>query len=149
LEEIVGTANGCNIPEDLYYLVDKHVWVRHEADGLATVGITDVAQHLAGKVIAVSPKKVGRALAKGQSAATVESGKWVGPVPVPVSGELVAVNDALKATPTLVNQDPYGAGWIVRLKPLKWDEESAELVTGDQGVAIYQQHLDEKGISCT
>jgi glycine cleavage system H protein len=149
LEDTVGTANGCNIPEDLYYLVDKHVWVRHEADGLATVGITDVAQHLAGKVIAVSPKKVGKALAKGQSAATVESGKWVGPVPVPVSGELVAVNDTLKANPTLVNQDPYGAGWIVRLRPLKWDEESADLVTGDQGVAAYQQHLNEKGISCT
>lgn len=145
----MATANGCNIPEDLYYLVEKHVWVRHEADGLATIGITDVAQHLAGKVIAVGPKKVGKVLAKGQSAATVESGKWVGPVSVPVSGELVAVNDTLKANPTLVNTDPYGAGWIVRLNPQKWDEESVELVTGAAGVAAYQQHLNDKGISCT
>ena len=97
-------ANGCNIPEDLYYLVDKHVWVRYESDSLVTVGITDVAQHMAGKVIAVSPKKVGKALTKGQSAGTVESGKWVGPVQVPVNGELVAVNDALKTNPGLINQ---------------------------------------------
>jgi glycine cleavage system H protein len=148
LEEIVGTANGCNIPEDLYYLVEKHIWARRESDVLVTVGITDVAQHLAGKVIAVSPKKVGKALAKGQSAGTVESGKWVGPVPLPVGGELVAINDALKGNPGLINQEPYGAGWIVKLKPLNWDEESKDLVTGDQGVAAYQQHLDDKGISC-
>src|SRR5574337_997861 len=141
MEEIVAIANRCNIPEELYYLVDKHVWVRHESDSLATIGITDVAQHLAGKVIAVSPKKVGRALSKGQSAGTVESGKWVGPVPVPVGGELIAVNTALKANPGLLNQDPYGAGWIVKLKPLNWEGESQDLVTGERGVAAYQQLL--------
>ena len=140
-------ANGCNIPEDLYYLVDKHVWVRYESDSLVTIGITDVAQHMAGKVIAVSPKKVGKALTKGQSAGTVESGKWVGPVQVPVNGELVAVNDALKTNPGLINQDPYGAGWIVKLKPLNWAEDSKDLATGDQGVAEYQQSLNDKGIS--
>jgi len=148
MEDIVGLANGCNIPEDLYYLVDKHVWARYESDVLVTVGITDVAQHLAGKVIAVSPKKVGRTLTKGQSAGTVESGKWVGPVPAPVGGELVAVNDALKGNPGLINQDPYGAGWIVKLKPLNWDEDSKDLVTGDTGVAEYQRALDDKGITC-
>jgi|SRR5579875_1669132 glycine cleavage system H protein len=142
-------ANGCNIPEELYYLVDKHVWARLEADSLVTVGITDVAQHLAGKVIAVSAKKVGKVFNKGQSAGTVESGKWVGPVPLPVSGELVATNDALKKNPGLLNQDPYGAGWIVKVKPSRWEEESKELVTGAAGVAAYQQLLDEKGIHCT
>lgn len=144
----MGTANGCNIPQDLFYLIEKHIWVRRESDTLVTVGITDVAQHLAGKVIAVSPKKVGKALAKGQSAGTVESGKWVGPVPLPVGGELVAINDTLKGNPGLINSDPYGAGWIVKLKPINWDEDSKDLVTGDQGVAIYQQALDDKGIAC-
>lgn len=144
----MGTANGCNIPEDLYYFVDKHIWVRRESDALVTIGITDVAQHLAGKVIAVSPKKVGKVLTKGQSAGTVESGKWVGPVPVPVGGELVAINDTLKGHPGLINQDPYGSGWIVKLKPLNWDEDSKDLVTGEQGVAVYQQALDEKDIAC-
>ena len=144
----MATANGCNIPEELYYLVEKHVWVRLESDTSVTIGITDVAQHLAGKVIAVSPKKVGKVLGKGQSAGTVESGKWVGPVQLPVGGELVAVNEALKANPGLVNQDPYGAGWIVKVKPTNWDEESKELVTGAAGIAVYQQLLNEKGIVC-
>ncbi len=144
----MATANGCNIPEDLYYLVDKHVWVRLEADTSVTIGITDVAQHLAGKVIAVSPKKVGKVLGKGQSAGTVESGKWVGPVQLPVGGELVAVNEALKMNPGLINQDPYGAGWIVKLKPASWEEERQDLVTGAEGVAAYQRLLDEKGITC-
>ncbi|MGB8344657.1 MAG: glycine cleavage system protein GcvH [Ktedonobacteraceae bacterium] len=141
-------ANGCNIPENLYYLVDKHIWARLEADSVVTVGVTDVAQHLAGKVIAVSPKKVGKALSKGQSAGTVESGKWVGPVPLPVGGELVAINEALKKNPGLLNQDPYGEGWIVKVKPANWDEERKSLATGDEGVALYQQLLDEKGIHC-
>lgn len=144
----MATANGCNIPDDLYYLVDKHVWVRVEADGAITVGITDVAQHLAGKVIAVSLKKAGKVLGKGQSAGTVESGKWVGPVQVPVGGELVEVNDTLKSNPGLINQDPYGAGWIVKLKPADWDAERQDLVTGADGIAAYQRSLDEKGIAC-
>lgn len=144
----MATANGCNIPDDLYYLVDKHVWVRVEADGSLTVGVTDVAQHLAGKVIAVSLKKTGKVLGKGQSAGTVESGKWVGPVQVPVGGELVEVNESLKANPGLINQDPYGAGWIVKLKPADWDAERQDLVTGAEGIAAYQRSLDEKGIAC-
>lgn len=144
----MATANGCNIPEDLYYLVDKHVWVRLEADTSVTIGITDVAQHLAGKVIAVSPKKVGKVLGKGQSAGTVESGKWVGPVQLPVGGELVAVNEALKTNPGLINQDPYGTGWIVKLKPVNWEADRQDLVTGAEGVAAYQRLLDEKGIAC-
>ena len=141
-------VNGCAIPKELYYLVDKHIWVRHESDATVSIGITDVAQHLAGKVVAISLKKVGKMLAKGQSSGTVESGKWVGPVPVPVGGEIIEVNDALKTNPGLVNQDPYGSGWIIKLKPQNWDDESKDLVTGDEGVAAYQQFLDAKGIKC-
>lgn len=144
----MATANGCDIPDDLYYLVDKHVWVRVEADGAITIGITDVAQHLAGKVIAVSLKKTGKVLGKGQSAGTVESGKWVGPVQVPVGGELVEVNETLKSNPGLINQDPYGAGWIVKLKPADWEAERQDLVTGAEGIAAYQRSLDDKGIAC-
>jgi glycine cleavage system H protein len=65
-----------------------------------------------------------------------------------VNGELVAVNDALKTNPGLINQDPYGTGWVVKLKPLNWVEDSKELVTGDQGIAEYQQSLNDKGITC-
>jgi len=141
------TAKGCELPDDLYYFVEKHIWLRPEGDEVV-MGLTDVAAHLAGKVIAVTIKKVGRALSKGQSAATVESSKWVGPVPTPVSGEIVAANAGLVADPELINRDCYGAGWVVRLRAGNWAEESASLVTGADGLARYQAFLDEEGITC-
>jgi glycine cleavage system H protein len=141
------TANGCDLPDDLYYFVEKHIWVRHEGEEVV-MGLTDVAQHLAGKVIAVTIKKVGRSLSKGQSAATVESSKWVGPVPTPVSGEIVAANADLVADPELINRDCYGAGWVVRLKVGNWAEESVDLVTGADGLEKYQAYLTQEGIKC-
>lgn len=144
----MATANGCDLPEELYYFVEKHIWVRRGEDDEVVMGLTDVAQHLAGKVIAVTIKKAGRTLTRGQSAATVESSKWVGPVPTPLSGEIVEVNSALVADPTLVNSDCYGAGWVVRLRVSAWGEESAALSTGAAGITAYQAFLDQEGISC-
>ena len=141
------TANGCDLPDDLYYFVEKHIWLRHEGEEVV-MGLTDVAQHLAGKVIAVTIKKVGRSLSRGQSAATVESSKWVGPVPTPVSGEIVAANADLVADPELINRDCYGAGWVVRLKVGNWAEDSADLVTGADGLERYTAYLAQEGIKC-
>jgi len=141
------TAKGCDLPDDLYYFVEKHIWLRPEGEEVV-MGLTDVAQHLAGKVIAVTIKKVGRSLTKGQSAATVESSKWVGPVPTPVSGEIIAANADLVADPELINRDCYGAGWVVRLRAGNWAEESAQLVTGADGLQKYTEYLAQEGISC-
>jgi glycine cleavage system H protein len=142
------TVRGCNIPEDLYYLVEKHVWARREGD-LVVVGLTDVAQNLAKGIISVTTKRVGRSLDKGKSIGTVESSKWVGPVPAPVSGEIVEVNEALTSDPGLVNRDPYGEGWIAKLRPNDWNAEAADLVTGPEGIAAYQAFLEQEDISCT
>ncbi|MDR7607005.1 MAG: glycine cleavage system protein GcvH [Armatimonadota bacterium] len=139
---------GCRVPEDLYYWVEKHVWARPEEDGTVTVGITDVAQHLAKTIIAVTPKAVGRTVERGKSAGTVESGKWVGPITSPVTGKVVAVNERLKAEPTLVNQDSYGAGWILRLQPVRWEEERLALLTGAEAVDAYRVLLESQGIRC-
>ena len=140
-------VRGCNIPEDRFYWPEKHAWARLEDDGTVMIGITDVAQHLARGIINATPKDVGRTVQKGKSAGTLESGKWVGPVTSPITGEIVAVNDAVKARPALINEDPYGEGWFVRLKPADWAGESAALVTGDAGVAAYTKFLEEQGIS--
>jgi glycine cleavage system H protein len=113
-----------------------------------TVGINDVARHLAGTIVAVTPKKAGRAVPKGQSVATIESSKWVGPVPAPVSGEIVEVNETVRKNPRLVNEDPYGAGWLVKLRPSAWDAESAGLVTGSAGLEAYRAFLEREGIQC-
>ena len=141
------TVNNCNIPEDLFYQVDKHVWVKLDADGTARIGMTDPAQKLAGKIIVVTPKKLGRSITRGQSAGTVESSKWVGPIPSPLSGEIVAVNEAPLGDPAVLNADPYG-NWIVRLAPSNWDEEARDLVTGEPGVEAYRAFLQAEGIDC-
>lgn len=138
----------CHLPDDLYYLMDRHVWARPVAGGRVVVGINDVARHLAGTIVAVTPKRAGRTVARGQSVATLESSKWVGPVPAPVSGEIVEVNEQVRANPGLVNQDPYGAGWIVQLRPSAWETESAELVTGAAGLEAYRAFLEREGIQC-
>lgn len=141
------TVNNCNIPNELYYLVEKHVWGRLEGD-VVTVGLTDVAQNLAKGMLSVLPKTVGRKVARGKSVATVESAKWVGPVPALVSGEIVEINQAVLADPKIINTDPYGEGWIAKLRPSDWDTEAAELHTGDEGIKAYRAFLDSEGIIC-
>ncbi len=140
-------VNGCNIPDELYYLIEKHVWARPEGD-MVVVGLTDVAQNLARGIISVTTKRAGKALEKGKSIGTVESSKWVGPVPAPVSGEIAEVNPALSGDPGLLNRDPYGEGWIARLRPIDWAADSAGLVTGAAGVQAYRAFLEQEGISC-
>ncbi len=143
----MSAVRGCNLPEDLYYFVEKHVWARRE-DGVVVVGLSDVAQHLAQGIISVTLKRTGRSLAKGKSLGTVESGKWVGPVPAPVAGDITEVNEALKGNPGLVNTDPYGEGWIAKLTVEDWDRDAGDLVTGADGIAAYEAFLAQEGISC-
>ncbi len=106
---------GYNIPEDLYY--DKeHYWVRQEGDVLV-MGMTDFAQKLAGEIVYVQLPFEGKSLTQGKKFAKVESGKWVGKIFAPVDGELTESNEALEDSPGLVNTDPYGAGWMYKIKP--------------------------------
>lgn len=141
-------VRGCQIPEELYYWVEKHVWVRDDGDEVLTIGVTDPAQHLAARVVAITTKKVGRTVERGQSLATIESGKWVGPVPSPVNGDIIAVNEALAGNPTLVNSDPYGDGWVVRMKATVWSVQRSELHTGSHAVEHYRAFLEAEGIAC-
>ena len=143
----MATVRGCDIPEDRYYWVEKHVWARLEADDMVTIGITDVAQNMAKGIVNATPKDAGRTVQKGKSAGTLESGKWVGPVTSPVTGEIVEVNETMKGKPSLINSDPYGEGWFVRIKPTDWAGESASLVTGDAAVVAYQKFMEEQNIS--
>ncbi len=140
-------VRNCNLPEDVYYLVERHVWARQVQGGIE-IGLTDVAQNLAKGIISVTPKKVGRQLRAQQSVATVESGKWVGPVPTPVAGLLAEINTDLVAQPGLINTEPYGAGWVARIEPDDWETESANLVTGAEAMAAYAAFLEKEGISC-
>ncbi len=147
----MATIRGCNLPEDLYYLIDKHVWAKPIEGGLVRVGMTSVAGKLSGgKLIAVTvkAKNVGQEIKQGKSLATVESSKFVGPVPAPITGVLVRANDKLATDPNIVVRDPYGEGWIGELKASNWDAEKGNLVTDAEGVAAYQKKLEADNITC-
>lgn len=103
-------------PKELRY-AKSHEWVRVEADGTLTVGITDHAQGLMGDMVYVDLPQSGAQVAAGKECAVVESVKAASDVYAPVSGEIVAANAALADSPETVNKDPYGAGWMFRLKP--------------------------------
>ena len=125
-------VNGCHFPDDLIYDVLPNTWYREEADGTVRIGMTALAVALAGKLVAFTPKKVGKRVEFGKSCATVESGKWVGPAKSAVAGDVMAVNESLTATPAEANADPYGAGWMVVLQPLDWAADKGRLVPGDR-----------------
>lgn len=140
---------GCDIPEELWFDFERDLWVRFEADGAATLGMTDIAQTRGGKLVNITFKKPGRLVAQGKSAATIESAKWVGPFPMPFSGEVVANNAAAFQRDILIaNRDPYGAGWLVRVRPVHLEAERGHLLTGPAAVEKYKQRIRELGLKC-
>ncbi|MES2036301.1 MAG: glycine cleavage system protein GcvH [Pseudomonadota bacterium] len=104
-----------NVPADLKYTT-SHEWVRTEADGTITVGITEFAQDALGDIVFVDLPKVGTALEAGKDCAVVESVKAAGDIYAPVTGEVVAINEALADAPEAINADAFAA-WLFKLKP--------------------------------
>jgi glycine cleavage system H protein len=140
--------HGCVIPEDLLYDVEMHVWVRLE-DGTAVLGMTDVAQSMGGRMVQVSWKKTGRSYARGRSLAVLESAKWVGPFPTPLTAELLEVNEAaFTADVAIANRDPYGAGWMARVRPSRLDDERGHLADARTAFDHYKAFTQERGIHC-
>jgi glycine cleavage system H protein len=111
-------------PEGLYYSRD-HLWAKRE-DGTVRVGATDMAQQAAGSLLFVRVMPKGRQVESGKPLGTVETGKWVGPLKSSLSGTIVEVNEALKTQPKLLNQDPYGNGWLAVLQPSRLRRLSEE-----------------------
>ena len=129
-----------SIPNNLKYL-DSHEWARVESDGTVTVGISDHAQGALGDLVFVEVPEVGKALSRGGAAAVVESVKAASDVYSPVSGEVIANNsDALSATPELVNSDPYGQGWLFKIKPSNAGELGSLL-----DAKAYEKVVEEAG----
>ena len=122
-------------PEDLRY-TSEHEWVRSGQDGAVRIGITSYAQDALGDVVYVSLPTVGDELAVGDTCGEIESTKSVSDLYSPLAGEITAVNEALDATPELVNSDPYGEGWIFEIKPS--DPSAVEELMDD---AAYQESL--------
>ena len=103
-----------NVPEELLY-TDDHEWT-NISGSIAAIGITDYAQHELGDIVYVELPNVGDAVAKGDSIGTIEAVKTVADMYSPLSGEVVEINEALKDASELLNKDPFGEGWIARIK---------------------------------
>ena len=125
-----------NVPEELEY-TRTHEWVKREGD-IATVGITDHAQDELGDVVFIELPEEGASFGAGDSFGTIESVKAVSDLYTPVSGEVVGVNETLNDSPERVNEDPYGGGWIIRLRV----SGEGELLSADE----YEKLLEEEEI---
>ena len=119
-----------NIPENLKYTKD-HEWIRHESDGTCLVGITDHAQDSLGDVTFVELPAIGESFEEGATFGVVESVKAASDLYFPLSGEITEVNDILVESPEKVNEDPYGDGWMVRIRPAD-SSESGGLLSPEQ-----------------
>ncbi len=115
-----------NVPADRRY-TKSHEWARPLADGTLEVGITDHAQHALGDLVFVEVPDSGRSVAAGEACAVVESVKAASDVYSPVAGTVVAANARLAGSPELINQDCYGAGWLMRIQPASMAEYDAML----------------------
>ena len=139
------SVRGCNLPDELLYDVDNHIWFMEMGDGTVKIGMTAVATAMAGKLVAYTPKKVGRTVRAGKSCGTLESGKWVGPAKSAAGGEVVGVNDDLVADPSIANDDPYDKGWLAILKPDDWDSVKGSLVAGGEVAGPYEAKMEAEG----
>jgi glycine cleavage system H protein len=140
-------VRGCHLPDDLLYDVENHIWLKEVDDGTVRIGMTTVATAMAGQLVAFTPKKVGREVQAGKSCATVESGKWVGPAKSAATGSVVAVNEEMVGKPSLANEDPYGKGWLVILKPADWATVKATLTPGSQVAPKYEAKMAADGFA--
>jgi glycine cleavage system H protein len=124
-----------NVPNDLQY-TEEHEYVRRAADGTVEIGITDYAQGELGDVVYIELPKVGAKFAKHDVFGTIEAVKAVSELFAPVAGEVVAINERLDKEPALVNSDPYGAGWMIRVRP-----SSAGDLDGLLKADAYSKHI--------
>jgi glycine cleavage system H protein len=129
------------VPEDLYYS-KEHEWLRIEGDHVV-VGITDYAQKSLHEVVFVELPKVGKRVGQMEVIGTAESVKAVSEIYSPASGEIIGVNGKLAKSPEMVNKDPYGEGWIAKLRPANIEEDLKRLMTAGE----YRKYLEkiEKG----
>jgi glycine cleavage system H protein len=142
-------SHGCEFRPGLYYDAEYQIWVRPEADGAVSVGMTDISQTIAGKVLHVRVRKPGSARPKGKPVATVETGKWAGPVPNPFDCVIEAGNDKVLDDPSLLNRDPY-YWWIARVRPTAPIAEAlAGLLTGAAAEEGFAARCKREDIRCT
>ena len=134
--------DGSEFPDDLYYH-RGHMWVKFEGESVR-VGYNDWAQEAAGKLVNLNLRNVGRKVKAGKTLGTVESGKWVGALKSPVAGEILEVNPDILKSPSTINDDPYGAGWVAVISPSDLEADIGDLIPGSDKIALEAWLAEEK-----
>lgn len=123
--------SGYKMPEELYYH-EEHSWARVEDNGLVTVGMTDFFQKEAGDVVFIDLPEEEEEVEAGEVCGKIQSRKWIGKLVAPISGEIMEVNEDLEDDTSLINSDPYGDGWILKIDPSDLDSELDDLIHGSK-----------------
>ena len=138
----------CKFADDVLYDTESNTWVRFEENGTATVGIDAVLAWLGGTIATVSFKAAGTVVERGKSLGSIESPRHFDTVRSPVTGRVVGSNEALESNPRLLNHDPYGKGWFVRLDPFRADKEKGVLKAPVMARGDLQARIAELKIRC-
>jgi glycine cleavage system H protein len=133
---------GCDFPEDLHYHADYNVWARRDPGGDVVIGATSFGVALAVDFIAFMPKPLGTEVDAGRAVGLLELAKTIVSVRTPVKGTIVGANDAAVADPSIIRDDPYGAGWLIRLKAADWEEARRPLVTGAAIAPAFEEAME-------
>jgi glycine cleavage system H protein len=123
-------VEGYEFPDRLLYDVENQIWYEPLMDGTVRAGFTAWAANLMGDVLVFTPKRIGRDFEKGRSFAVIEGGKWVGTARAAFAGVVIAQNETLEGKPELLNQDPFGGGWMLIVRPAR-DHWRDGLVSGE------------------
>jgi len=118
-----------HFPSELYYESQTRLWVRVEGE-IATIGLSAFALEAFGDIAYISTFKADKPVERGQVIGSIEAAKMVDDLVTPMSGEIIAFNEEVQRNPGFINADPYGSGWLVKVKPSSWDRESAALIHG-------------------
>jgi len=138
----------CVFPDDLLYDLENNTWLRVEENGEVTVGVTSVLPAIAGKLTLARLKSAEVAIQRGQSLGTLESLKFVGPVPSPVSGILLKTNGLIVDRPRIINDSPYQEGWIASLKPSHLALERILLSKSTESKTLLVKKIAEFHVRC-
>jgi len=121
---------GYNMPDELHYH-KEHAWARVEDDGNVTVGMNDMFQKTSGDIVYVDMPMEGDEVEQDETIGKVQSSKWIGKLISPVAGEVVELNEEVESDSAVINKDPYGEGWILKIKPSNLDGDLGKLMKGD------------------
>ncbi|HHX36184.1 MAG TPA: glycine cleavage system protein H [Gammaproteobacteria bacterium] len=137
--------DGMTFPSELWYAPEHSMWLREEANGEVTMGLTDYGVALFGDIFAFTPKRLGLHIEADRSLGVVEFAKAAASAKSPIAGTVVAHNDQLQQRPALINRDCYGEGWMIRLRPDNWDKAKSQLMRGEKVLSAFIEQAQQDG----